>query len=276
VTATAAAEIKACCAAAYGSAAMRWLLGDRLHPGGAPLTAQLIDALDVGPAEVVADVACGPGASALQAAGRTGCQVVGVDLSPACIERARKSALAAGVDRQARFVVGDAERLPLADASVDGVLCECALCTFPDKAAAAAEVARVLRPGGKLALSDMTAERDRLPHALRSLDGWIACVNDARPLAEIASLLTDAGLEVIASERRDQALHAIVDRADGRLRVARALGAGAPPELAGSIERALTIISAAREAIADRALGYGTIVAQKSRRGISSAIHLAS
>ena len=263
----AAAEIKQCCATAYGSDAMRWLLGDRLHPGGAALTGRLIDGLTVRRGALVADVACGPGESALQAAERTGCRVVGVDLSPACIERAREAALAAGLDGRVRFVVGDAERLPLPDASVDGVLCECALCTFPDKAAAAGELARVLRPGGMLALSDMTADRNRLPHALHSLDGWIACFSDARPLGEIAALLTDTGLDVIASERSDEALHALVERADARLRFARGLGAGAPPELAGSIERALTIVSAAREAIADRTLGYGTIVAQRAAEG---------
>jgi ubiquinone/menaquinone biosynthesis C-methylase UbiE len=144
----AAAEIKACCAAAYGSEAMRWFLGDRLHPGGAALTARLIDALAGRPAALVADVACGLGASALLAATQIGCQVVGVGLSPACIERATAAALAAGLEGRVRFVVGDAERLPLADSSVDGVLCECALCTFPDKAAAASELARVLRAAG--------------------------------------------------------------------------------------------------------------------------------
>jgi SAM-dependent methyltransferase len=261
----AAAEIKACCAAAYGSEALHWLLGDYLHPGGAALTARLIDALAVGPAALVADVACGPGTSALQAATQSGCQVVGVDLSPAGIERARTAALAARLDQRVRFVVGDAEWLPLADSSVDGVLCECALCTFPDKTAAAGELARVLRPGGKLALSDMTADSDRLPSALRSLEGCIACVGDARPLGEIAALLAGAGLEVIVCEPCDEALHAMIDRADARLRFARALGAGVPPELAGSVECALTIVSAAREAIADRALGYGTVVARKSR-----------
>jgi SAM-dependent methyltransferase len=260
----AAAEIKACCAAAYGSEAVRWLLGDRLHPGGAALTARLIDALAVGPGALVADVACGPGASALQAATQTGCRVVGVDLSPVCIERATAAAIAAGLEGRVRFLVGDAERLPLGDSSADGVLCECALSTFPDKAAAAGELARVLRPGGMLALSDMTADSDRLPHALRSLDGWTACVTDARPLGEIAALLVDAGLGVIVSDRQDEALHAMVDRADGRLRLARALGAG-QPELADSIDRALTIVSAAHDAIADQALGYGTIMARKRR-----------
>lgn len=256
-------ELKACCAAAYGSEAVRWLLGDRLHPGGAPLTDRLIDALGVGSSARVADVACGSGASALQLVARTGCRVVGVDLSPANVERARAAAAAANVGGRVRFTVGDAERLPLGDASVDGALCECALCTFPDKAAAAGELARVLRPGAKLALSDMVADRVRLPDELRSLDGWIACVGDARPLGEITAILAAAGLHTLHTERYDDALRALVDRADGRLRLARAVGSGGPPALAGSIERALTIVTAARLAIGDGALGYGVVIAHK-------------
>jgi hypothetical protein len=111
----------------------------------------------------------------------------------------------------------------------------------------------------------MTANSEHLPHALRSLDGWIACVSDARPLEETAALPADAGFEVIASERHDEALHTMLDRADGRLRLARALGAGEPPELLGAMRRALTIVSAARDAIAHQALGYGTVIARKSR-----------
>ena len=57
----------------------------------------------------------------------------------------------------------------------------------------------------------------------------------------------------------------MVDRADGRLRLARALAYGQPPELGVSTERALMIVSAARDAIADQALGYGTVMARKSR-----------
>jgi SAM-dependent methyltransferase len=260
---TAAAEIKACCAAAYGSEAVRWLLGDRLHPGGAALTDRLIDALAVGRTELVADVACGPGASALQVASRIGCRVVGVDLSAVSIERARAAAVEADLDDRLHFAIGDAERLPLEDSSVDAVLCECALCTFPDKATAAAELARVLRPGAKLALSDMTADRERLPDELRSLDGWIACIGDARPLEEIEALLQAAGLEVTSSEQHDDALGAMVDRAEARLRVARMLGVGAPAALAGSVDRGLTLVAAARQAIAAGALGYGSVIARK-------------
>jgi arsenite methyltransferase len=259
----AADEIKACCAAAYGSDAVRWLLGDRLHPGGAALTARLVDTLGVGPGALVADVACGSGASALQAAEQAGCDVVGIDLAAANVELARAAASTAGLAHRARFVVGDAEALPLDDASVDGVLCECALCAFPDKPRAVREIARVLRPGGALALSDMTAQPERLPSELRSLDAWIACVGDARPLDPLADLLTQNGLIVARRERHDRALQELIERADARLRLARALGSSVPAALARSIERGLSIAGAARDAVASGALGYAIVVARR-------------
>ena len=260
----AAAEVKSCCAAVYGSEAIRWLLGDRLHPGGARLTDELVDALGIGAGALVADVGCGAGSSALQAAVRTGCDVVGIDLSPDNVRAARAAAARAGLDGRARFEVGDAERLPLADATLDGVLCECALCTFPDKRAAASEIARVLRPGGVLALSDMTADRARIPDALRTLDARIACIGDARSLDELEALLTSSGLTVEHRERRDDALAALVDRAESRLRFARAAGATMPAALAGAVERGLAIAAAAREAIAETALGYAVLIARRA------------
>ena len=179
----AAEEIKACCAAAYSSSVASLLLGNSFHPGGPALTSRLGRALRVGPGDLVVDVACGPGTSALQLARETGCEVIGVDLAPP----------PAADDPRVRFVRGDAEALPLADGSVDGALCECALCTFPDKQAAALELTRVLRPGARLALSDLTARRDELPESVRSLPAWVACVADARPLDEIATLLEQGG-----------------------------------------------------------------------------------
>ena len=259
----AAAKMKACCAAAYGSEAARWLLGDRLHPGGARLTAGLIDALDAGPGSLVADVACGTGASAIQAAEETGCHVVGIDLAPANVEYARAAARTAGLADRTRFVVGDAEALPLDDSSVDGVLCECALCTFPDKPAAVAEIARALRPGGVLALADIAAASDDLAGELRSLAAWVACIAAARPLDALADLLTANGLAVAHRERHDAALLALIERTEGRLRLARALRSSIPADLDGAIDRGLGIARAARQAVASGALGYGIIVARR-------------
>lgn len=258
---TASAEdVKACCASAYGSAAVRWLLGDRLHPGGEALTSELAGALAVGRGDVVCDVACGPGASSIQLARETGCEVVGVDLSEESLAHARAAAARAGLDGVVSFVRGDAEALPLPGGTVDGALCECALCTFPDKRAAARELARVLRPGARLALSDVTADRDRLPPELRGLDAWVACLGDARPLEELAELMKEAGLVIERAERRDEAFAELLDQVRGRL----ALAASAAPALRDRVKRGCELVTAARAAVRDGALGYALLVARKA------------
>ena len=160
---------------------------------------------------------------ALQLTRETGCDVVGVELSPALVAEAGQAAKAAGLGSSRRFLQGDAEALPLPDASADGVLCECALCIFPDKERAVQEVARVLRPGARLALSDLTAVRERLPRELSSLEAWVACLGDARSVAETEALLGQAGLVVELAESQDQALVELLDRIEARLRVARSL-----------------------------------------------------
>ena len=259
---TTADEVKACCATAYSSEAARFLLGDRFHPGGAALTSRLVRALRVGGSHEIVDVASGPGASAIQAAQETGCRVVGIDLSPASVAAATEAAIAAGVGERAKFVVGDAEALPLPDASVDGALCECALCTFPDKQAAAGELARVLRPGARLALSDMTARQDRLPPELSGLAAWIACIADARPLDEVADLLASVGLVVESAAAHDAALGEMVERVEARLVAARILG-GPVAVLGDRLDEALVIARAAKEAVAGGDLGYGAIVARR-------------
>jgi hypothetical protein len=243
-------EVKACCASVYASAAARWLLGDSFHPGGAALTSRLIEALEVGPGATIVDVASGPGTSALQAAREAGCDVVGVDLSEENMRAARAAAEAADLAASVRFVRGDAEELPFPNESFDGALCECSFCTFPDKATAAAELARVLRPGARLALSDVTAEPTALPASLRTLDAWIACLADARPLPETAALLEEAGFEVEATESHDGALVELLDRIDDRLR---------------PLELGLDLLDAARRAVDRGVLGYGVVVAR--RRG---------
>jgi len=251
--------VKACCASAYSSAAARWLLGASYHPGGAQLTSRLIRALRVGAGALVVDVASGPGTSALQLARETGCSVVGVELAQASVEAATAFAADEGFSGRVRFVQGDAESLPLENASVDGALCECALCTFPDKPAAAREFARVLRPGARLALSDVTADVQRLPSELTSLQAWVACIADARPLEEVASLLEGAGLEIEVAERHDGALAALLERVDARLRAARLLGASLFTD--DAIGEGRDLVRVACQALEQGVLGYGVVIA---------------
>lgn len=248
--------VKACCATAYSSELVALLLGEAYHPGGLALTRRLADRLTLRPWQAVLDVASGPGTTARLLATEYGVRATGIDLSPANVDRAAAAAAAdlPGV----RFQVGDAERLPLPDASVDAVVCECAFCTFPDKPTAAAELARVLRPGGRVGLTDVTAEPGWLPAELTSLAAWVDCIADARPLTAYADLLTHAGLRVRHTERHDTALTRMIDQIEARLRVAAMVASGSL-----DLDRAGELIAAARAAIAAGRLGYALIVAEK-------------
>jgi len=101
--------------------------------------------------------------------------------------------------------------------------------------------------------------RADLPAALTSTQAWVACIADARPLDEIASLLEDAGLIVETTERHDDALVTMLDRIDARLKVARLLGGVFGARVISGQE----LVAAAHEAVADGVLGYCVVIARK-------------
>jgi ubiquinone/menaquinone biosynthesis C-methylase UbiE len=214
----------------------------------------------------VLDVAAGPGTSAIHLARRFGCRVTGVDLSETNIAAAREAAVRAGVTALTHFVTGDAETLPFADAGFDTILCECAFCTFPDKPAAAAEFARVLRPDGRVGLSDLT-RHGPLPTELDGLLAWIACIADAQPLAAYEAHLENAGFRVDRAEPHDEALRALVQQIRGKLMGVELLVGLRKLDLpAVDLRRARSIASSAAAAVQAGTLGYalltGTRIAQ--------------
>jgi SAM-dependent methyltransferase len=118
-----------------------------------PWAADLVASVDIGPAARVLDIGCGTGIAARHAAGRVGPDggVIGIDVNPAMLDVARERAAASGLP--IGFEAASAERLPFDDGAFDVVLCQQALQFFDDRPAAVAEMSRVLRPGGRLALS---------------------------------------------------------------------------------------------------------------------------
>ncbi|MDP9396763.1 MAG: methyltransferase domain-containing protein [Actinomycetota bacterium] len=262
----AAREAKACCAAAYSHDVVRLVLGESYHPGGLSLTRRLAGLIGLAAGARVLDVASGPGATALLLAREHGVQVDGVDLAAASVARASQAASSAGLAAQVRFTRGDAERISFEDGTFDAVISECAFCTFPDKPTAAAELARVLRPGGRVGISDVTVDRDRLSPELGSLAGWVACIADARPAEEYAAILAGAGLRTVLVERHDRALVAMVEQVEGRL-VALRLVAGTSPSLAEvDWDDVLRLTRLARQAVADGIAGYALLVAEKPKQ----------
>ena len=256
-------EIKSCCARLYETDMVRLLLGDSYHPGGLALTRQLgtLAGLDAGTR--VLDVASGTGTSALHLAETFGCTVVGIDYGEGNVQRANDAAREAGLTERVCFRTGDSERLPVDDASFDAVLCECAFCTFPNKSAAAREFARVLVPGRRVAISDITRSAE-LPPELKSLMAWVACIADAQPLETYAEILTEAGLNVGHTSSLDHVLEEMVRQIRLRLlglEVAVGLGKLDIGDL--DFDSAKALAGAAEAAIRTQQLGYGLIIATR-------------
>jgi arsenite methyltransferase len=256
-------EFTACCAATYSSDLVALLLGDSYHPGGLTLTRRLADRLSLTRGQSVLDVAAGRGASALMLAAEFDVTVQGVDASPANCVLAGGAARLAGLADRAAFCAGDAAALPFPDAQFDAVICECAFCTFPDKPAAAAEFARVLRPGGRVGITDVTASPDVLPGELTTLAARIACIADARPVVGYAGLLTAAGLTLRLTERHDAAILRLIDQIEARLTLIRMTARARAEALGLDFPQVAPVLAAAREAASAGLFGYALLVAEK-------------
>jgi len=254
-------ELKSCCAATYAEPAVRWLLGGELHPGGADATRRALELITLGRGDRLLDVASGSGASALLAAREFGASVTGVDYGEDAVFGATAAAEEGRLSHRVRFAHGDAEALALSDGSFDAALCECSLCTFPDKELAVAEMARVLRPGGRVAISDVVVDANRLPDELLGPLATIACVGSALSRPGYEELLAAAGLELFAVESRDADTVRFVERIEERLRGARLLGldrfAGSP----FGMDEAIELVRLARRSIDEGAIGYAIFAA---------------
>jgi ubiquinone/menaquinone biosynthesis C-methylase UbiE len=251
-------QIKGCCAAVYGLDLLSEFLGDSYHPGGMGLTRHLADALDLQAGQQVLDLASGLGSSALLLAAERDVEVTAIDLGTVQVAKAQARAVELGLDGQVRFEVADAERLPMEDGCFDAVICECAFCTFPDKRAAACEIARVLRAGGKVGISDVWLEPDRLEPELAGLAGRVACLADARPVDEVKRILASSGLRVTATELHNQALAIIIERIRAGIKALKIVG-GLDRELAA---RAISLTDKAAQVVARGHAGYFLLVAR--------------
>lgn len=261
-------NVKQCCARLYESDFAKILLGDSFHPGGLLLTERLGNLLGLGPTSLVLDVASGPGSSAFFLAEHFGCRIVGVDYSQRNIERANEVALSKGLSSRVRFERGDAERLNFVGALFDAVVCECAFCTFPDKAAAAREFARVLRDSGGIGISDLRRSA-ALPKELDSLFAWISCIADAQTAESYTECLTSGGFTIKQAEDHDEALLGMVRQIQGRLLAAEVSFALKKIDLPGcDFASAKQMATAAVSAIKRGEFGYSLFVGEKKATSI--------
>jgi len=150
---------------------------------------------DLHPGETVLDLGSGAGADVLISARRVapGGKAIGLDMTDEMLDLARRNAADAGVDN-VEFVKGYIEDIPLPEASVDVVISNCVINLSADKRAVLREAARVLRPGGRFAVSDVIADPDMDEATRADMQQWTGCVAGALTRAEFEAALTDAGL----------------------------------------------------------------------------------
>jgi arsenite methyltransferase len=164
------------------------------------------------PGERVLDLGSGAGFDAFLAARQVGPAgfVIGVDMTPEMIDRARANALKAGLER-VDFRVGDIERLPVADATIDVIMSNCVINLSPDKPAVFREAFRVLAPGGRLAISDVVATAD-LPAAIANdAAAYTGCVAGAARVEDLERLISDAGFTDVRIDVREDSRGVIED-----------------------------------------------------------------
>jgi len=208
----------------YGQAALRVLEGEKSGCCGDPITSQLYDAgettglpegavlasLGCGnptalaalhPGETVLDLGSGGGIDVLLSAQRVGPtgKAYGLDMTDEMLALARENQRKAGVTN-VEFLKGEIENIPLPDGSVDVIISNCVINLSADKRRVLGEAFRVLRPGGRFAVSDVVV-RGQLPSEVRrSIEAWVGCVAGALEEEEFKTLLAQQGFEEIGIE----------------------------------------------------------------------------
>jgi SAM-dependent methyltransferase len=173
--------------------------------------------------EVVVDLGSGGGFDVFLAARRVGetGRSIGVDMTPDMLDTARRNAAAfreAGGPDTVEFRLGEIEHLPLADNSADVVISNCVINLSPEKAQVWREMARVLRPGGRVAVSDMAILRPLPEAALAVAESLVGCVAGAVTIEETVRMAEAAGFADVQVERKDEAFAAMGEFKDERYR----------------------------------------------------------
>ena len=156
-----------------------------------------LEYMDVQEGDVVVDLGSGAGIDVLLAShlvGESG-KAIGIDMTPEMIERAQQNAEETGA-KNVDFRLGEIESMPVEDESVDWIISNCVICLSPDKNKVFEEAYRVLKPGGKLVVSDMVA--NNMPRWARAaVSAWVSCISGALPEDQYLDSMRQAGFESV-------------------------------------------------------------------------------
>ena len=172
---------------------------------------------DLKPGETVLDLGSGGGFDCFLAAKQVGesGRVIGVDMTSEMVTKARENARK-GNYSNVEFRLGEIEHLPVADAAVDVIISNCVINLSPDKLSVFLEAYRILKPGGRLAISDVVATAQLPPEMKNDLDLLSSCVSGAATMDEIEEMLQEAGFQNIRIQTQESSREFIKDWVPGR------------------------------------------------------------
>ena len=187
------------------------------------------------PGEVVIDLGSGGGFDVFLAGPKVGAagRAVGIDMTPDMLSKARRSIdvyrARTGLDN-VEFRLGEIEYLPVADGSVDVIISNCVINLSPDKPQVWREMARVLKPGGRVAVSDMALRRPLPDEVKQMVETWIGCVAGAVLVEETVRMAKAAGFVDVVTEEKHDYVEAMTDFNDPLYaKIAGALPKGTQP-----------------------------------------------
>jgi arsenite methyltransferase len=199
-----------------------------------------IDHLALQAGETVVDLGSGAGIDvflAADAVGETG-RVIGIDMTPEMLARARRNAEKAGITN-AEFREGRLEALPVDSGTVDAITSNCVINLVPDKAAVFAEIARVLRPGGRVVISDIVLDKPLPPEIEKDVYAYVGCISGAAMREDYLGMIRGAGLGDIEILKDIDYGAVVIDHARGEAERLAAKAGVALDDLRGSV-RSLT------------------------------------
>jgi len=166
--------------------------------------------------EVVLDLGSGGGFDCFLAAKQVGDpgHVIGVDMTPEMVSIARTNAIKGGYTN-VEFRLGEIENLPVADNSIDVIISNCVINLSPDKQRVFTESLRVLKPGGRLAISDVVASTELPENIRKDMALYSGCVAGASVITEVEKMLNEAGFEKISITPKDESKAFMRDWAPG-------------------------------------------------------------
>lgn len=172
--------------------------------------------------QTVLDLGSGGGIDCFMAArqvGETG-RVIGIDMTPAMIEKAEGNKAKVGLE-QVDFRLGMIEKMPVASETVDVIISNCVINLSPDKAAVFRESFRVLKPGGRLAVSDIVTQGHFTPEQRADMDAWAECMTGAEDVSDYVGAIKAAGFTNIS----------VTDKGNPQVELSNSLSLGGPARM---------------------------------------------